>query len=375
MKHNAFAKLDQRLEAAVGNVFPAAVVQINEDTKVVYKRAIGFCDPADQKEPVSEETLFDLASLTKLFTTTAVLRLIASGKLALDQPIVTILPEFAGKRPIQPYEDPLNPGKWVTVSTAKEMVDADKITIRHLLTHTSGLPAWRPLYRQAQERIRPFVLNTFFSYVTGTRVVYSDLGLILLGWVMEAVVGRPLDEVIRDSVLEPLGLTAVRFSPVPSEQAAPTELCQWRERHIRGDVHDENAYALGGVAAHAGLFGTAAAVAGLGQAWLDVLQGQSSFLPRELAQAATQLQAEDGGVRRGLGWALWSPLPESASHPLSHSSLGHTGFTGTSLYIDPKRELVIACLTNEVYNGRKDRGIGAFRVGLHEEIGRLETGD
>ena len=201
--------------------------------------------------------------------------------------------------------------------------------------------------------------------------MYSDLGLILLGWVMEAVVGRPLDRVINDLVLEPLGLTAVCFSPVPPEQAAPTEFCQWRGRRIRGDVHDENAYALGGVAAHAGLFGTAAAVASLGQAWLDVLQRHSDFLPRELAQTAVKLQAEDGVVRRGLGWALWSPLPESASHPLSRSSFGHTGFTGTSLYIDPERELVITCLTNEVYNGREDRGIGAFRVGLHEEIERL----
>jgi CubicO group peptidase (beta-lactamase class C family) len=135
-----------------------------------------------------------------------------------------------------------------------------------------------------------------------------------------------------------------------------------------GEVHDENAFALGGVAAHAGLFGTADDVASLGQVWLDVLQGRSDFLPRDLAQEAVQLQAEDGDVRRGLGWALWSPLPESASHPLSRSSFGHTGFTGTSLYIDPERELVIACLTNEVYNGRIDRGIGAFRVRLHKEI-------
>jgi CubicO group peptidase (beta-lactamase class C family) len=125
------------------------------------------------------------------------------------------------------------------------------------------------------------------------------------------------------------------------------------------------------VAAHAGLFGTAAAVAGLGQAWLDVLLGHSDFLPRSLAQEATNLQAEDGLVRRGLGWALWSSLPESASYPLSRSSFGHTGFTGTSLYIDPERELVVACLTNEVYNGRADRSIGPFRVRLHEEIGRL----
>jgi CubicO group peptidase (beta-lactamase class C family) len=258
----------------------------------------------------------------------------------------------------------------VTVSTAPEMVDADKVTIRHLLTHTSGLPAWRPLHRQAREAIRPFVLNTFFSYPTGMRVVYSDLGLIVLGRVLEMVGERPLAEIIHTLVLEPLGLTAVHFSPVQPELAAPTEFCQWRQRRIRGEVHDENAFALGGVAAHAGLFGTANDVAALGQAWLDVLQGSSDFLPRTLAQEAVHLQAEDGNVRRGLGWALWSPSTGSPSQPLSRTSFGHTGFTGTSLYIDPERELVIACLTNEVYNGRVDRGIGPFRVKLHQEVVR-----
>ena len=318
--------------------------------------------------PISQDTLFDLASVTKLFTVTAVLRLISLGKLELDQPIVTILPEFGGKRPIQPYEDPLHWGQMVAVSAAEGVVDVDKVTVRHLLTHTSGLPAWRPLFRQARAGIRPFVLHTFFSYPTGTQVVYSDLGLIVLGWMMEVVTGEPLDQVIHDFVLRALGIANAHFSPVPPEQAAPTEFCQWRGRRMRGEVHDENAFALGGVAAHAGLFGTAQDVASLGQVWLDVLHGRSDFLPRDLAQEAVRLQAEDGNVRRGLGWALWSPLPVSASHPLSRSSFGHTGFTGTSLYIDPEHELVIACLTNEVYNGRMDRGIGAFRVKLHEEV-------
>jgi CubicO group peptidase (beta-lactamase class C family) len=187
---------------------------------------------------------------------------------------------------------------------------------------------------------------------------------------MEVVAERPLTSIIQSLVLDPLRLATIQFGPVAPECAAPTEFCQWRQRRIRGEVHDENAWALGGVAAHAGLFGPAAAVAGLGQVWLDILQGRSDFLPRSLAQEAVQLQVEDGPVRRGLGWALWSPSPESPSHPLSRSSFGHTGFTGTSLYIDPERELVVACLTNEVYNGRADRSIGPFRVRLHEEIGR-----
>jgi CubicO group peptidase (beta-lactamase class C family) len=364
----AKTEITQFLRAAAGQIYPAATLQVRHQGQIIHDEAVGWLDPESRQQPVTRETLFDLASLTKLFTTTAALRLIAAGKVELDQPVVTILPEFSGQRPVEPYEDPLHPGQLVTVSTAADQVDAGKVTIRHLLTHSSGLPAWRPLYRQAREEIRPFVLHSFFSYPTGTRVVYSDLGLIVLGWAMELLAERPLADIIQSHVLEPLGLAAVHFGPVPSERAAPTEYCQWRQRRIRGEVHDENAWALGGVAAHAGLFGTAAAVAGLGQAWLDVLQGHSDFLLRPLAQEAVQLQAEDGPVRRGLGWALWSPSPESASRPLSRSSFGHTGFTGTSLYVDPERELVITCLTNEVYHGRADRRIGEFRVRLHEEV-------
>ena len=366
----AKTELTTFLQEAVGRVFPAAALQVWQQGPVVHDEAVGWLDPEMRQQPTMRETLFDLASLTKLFTTTAFLRLVAAGKVELDQPVVTVLPEFGGQRPVQPYEDPLHPGQLVTISAATEPVDAGKVTYRHLLTHTSGLPAWRPLYQQGWEEIRPFVLNSFFSYVTDSRVVYSDLGLILLGWVMEVVAERPLASIIQSLVLDPLRLATIQFGPVAPECAAPTEFCQWRQRRMRGEVHDENAWAVGGVAAHAGLFGTAAAVAGLGQAWLAVLQGRSDFLPRSLAQEAINLRAEDGLVRRGLGWALWSSLPASASYPLSRSSFGHTGFTGTSLYIDPERELVVACLTNEVYNGRADRSIGPFRVRLHEEIGR-----
>ena len=259
-------KLSAFLQESVGQVFPAAALQVRQQGQVVHDEAIGWLDPETWQQPTTRETLFDLASLTKLFTTTAVLRLIAAGKLELDQRVVTILPEFGGQRPVQPYEDPLYPGQLVTISTATDTVDAGKVTFRHLLTHTSGLPAWRPLYRQAREAIRPFVLNSFFSYPTGARVVYSDLGLLVLGWALEVVAERSLASSIQSLVLDPLGLVTIQFSPVPPEQAAPTEFCQWRQRRIRGEVHDENAWGLAGVAAHAGLFGTAAAVAGLGQA-------------------------------------------------------------------------------------------------------------
>ncbi|VAW37533.1 Beta-lactamase class C-like and penicillin binding proteins (PBPs) superfamily [hydrothermal vent metagenome] len=360
--------LDHLLDDIVSVAIPAAVVYIRTRGNVVYQRPFGHLDPKTKKHPTQMDTLFDLASLTKLWTVTAFLRLVAAGQVGLDTPVADVLPEFVGKRLFLPYEDPLNPGQTVTVSTEDGFADAGQVTFYHLLTHSSGLPAWRPIFQQQREWIRPFVQSTFFSYPIGTNVVYSDLGLILLGWVVAKLAKRPLASAIQHLVTQPLNQSTIQFGPTVAENVAPTEFCQWRQRRMRGEVHDENAWKMGGVAGHAGLFGTASDVAQLGQTWLDVLQGKSDFLPHRLAQTAVSLQTESGVVRRGLGWALWSPLPASPSHPLSHATFGHTGFTGTSLYIDPEREMVIVCLTNEVFNGRKERKIGAFRVALHEKV-------
>ncbi|KAA3664600.1 MAG: class A beta-lactamase-related serine hydrolase [Chloroflexi bacterium] len=354
------------LETYSQSLIPAVALHVRRSSSVTAHFA-GSILLDEGETAVSPHTLFDLASVTKLFTMTAFLRLVAEGAVQIDTPVVEVLPAFVGKRPIQPYEHPLQPGEWVTVSNETGPVDAGLVTFRHLLTHTSGLPAWRPLFKLPDNEREATVLDSFFSYPTGTRVVYSDLGLILLGWAVEKVAKRPLPAAIRHFVTTPLGLNSIQFGPVPPEQAAPTEFCQWRNRRMQGEVHDENAYSLGSVAGHAGLFGTAEDVAKLGQAWLDTLN-DGDFLPTALAEEAILLQAEDGQVRRGLGWALWSPDQESASHLLSCSTFGHTGFTGTSLYIDPERKLVVACLTNEVFNGRSERKIGRFRRELHASV-------
>jgi len=366
-----FKQLDSFLDAAAGDIFPAATVCVFSKGEVVYKRPLSLPSASTKNQPTQLDTLFDLASLTKLWTVTAFLRLVAAGQVGVETRVAAVLPEFVGKRPFRPYEDPLNPGQTVTLSQDEGMADAGEVTFAHLLTHSSGLPAWRPVFQKQREQIRPFVQNTFFSYPTGTNVSYSDLGLILLGWAVERLTKRPLADAIFELVSNPLNQSTIQFGPIVAENVAATESCQWRQRRMRGEVHDENCWKMGGVAGHAGLFGTASDVAKLGQAWLDVLKGRSDFLPQELAQTAVSLQTESGMVRRGLGWALWSPLPASPSHPLSQTSFGHTGFTGTSLYIDPERELVIACLTNEVFNGRQDRKIGAFRVTLHQKVKEL----
>jgi CubicO group peptidase (beta-lactamase class C family) len=262
----------------------------------------------------------------------------------------------------------LNWDKTVNLSDSTGEVDASQITFRHLLVHNSGLPAWRPFKDQPDsESVYRMALGTFFSYPPGERIVYSDVGLILLGLAVSRLTARSLDEVIYQRVIHPLNLASTRFLPTsqlhPAENIAPTEFCQWRKRRILGEVHDENAWRLGGVSGHAGMFSNASEVAAFGQSFLNV-----SLLSPETIAEMTRLQAEFGAIRRGIGFALWSPDPEASSNPFSPSTYGHTGFTGTCLWIDPQRDLVVSFLTNEVYNGRENRGIADLRVQVHRAI-------
>jgi serine-type D-Ala-D-Ala carboxypeptidase len=372
-----FSEVDSILIQAVGTTTPAAQLVIRHKGAVVYDVAMGFVDPETKTRPTNPETLFDLASLTKLFTTTAFMTLVEQGSVSVDDPVCSVLPEFRGVRPIQPYEDPLDWGKTISVTDQPGTVNADQVTFRHLLAHNSGLPAWRAFKDQpnAQSAIQ-VALDTFFSYPTGERLVYSDVGLILLGLAVSRLAGRPLEEVIYQRVTKPLGLSA-HFQPAAPlkspQNIAPTEFCRWRGRRIVGEVHDESAWRLGGVAGHAGLFAHARDVAAFGQSFLG-----ASLLKRETIAEMTRLQAEFDGTRRGLGFALWSPDPEASSNPFSPATFGHTGFTGTCLWIDPSRTLVVALLTNDVYGGREGRRIADLRVQIHraivESVDRLTPG-
>ena len=362
-----FFNADSILLQAIDSVTPSAQLVIRHQGTVVHDVAMGVLDPETKSRLADRETLYDLASVTKLFTTTAFMTLVEEGKISVDDPVKTVLPEFSGMRPIQPYENPLDWGKTVSVTDQPGTVDADRVTFRNLLVHNSGLPAWRPFKDQpdANAAIR-MALETFFSYPLSERVVYSDVGLILLGVAVSRLMGNRLDAAISQRVIEPLGLSA-HFQPATPlpflQNFAPTEFCKWRGRRIVGEVHDESAWRLGGVAGHAGMFAHARDVAKLGQSFLD-----TSLLKRETIDEMTHLQAKFNRVRRGLGFALWSPDPEASSNPFSPSTYGHTGFTGTCLWIDPQRDLVVAFLTNEVYNGRENRGIADLRLHVHRAI-------
>ena len=361
-----FTSVENLIHENLNKTFTAAQLVIRRRGEIIYDNACGIPDPEPPNHPTTHQTRFDFASVSKLFTVAAFMTFVEQGRVALDQRVCDVLPEFSGARAIAPYPDPLKPGAFVTVVPSTETrADASAITFRNLLAHNSGLPAWLPLWKSnKREERRTTALTCDFSYPTGARVVYSDIGLILVGFALEALAGKSLDAIVHERVTAPLGLDSIGYGPLPPDNVAPTEFYAHQNRRMRGEVHDENAWSLGGVAGHAGVFGCARDLNGFGEALRT-----HRLLTRETLDEMTRLQSQDGAVRRGVGFQLWSPDPGAASHPLSERAFGHLGFTGTSLWIDPQYDLVIACLTNRVYYGRTNAdAIGAFRVALHKAV-------
>lgn len=284
-------------------------------------------------EPVQQDSRFDLASLSKLFTASAILRLVAGDRLALDEPVVSILPGYTGA------------GKAA-------------VTLRHLLTHSAGLPPLIRLFGPTRAAGDPWESILTLPLVTqpGKDVAYSDVGFMLLGRIAEEVTGQSLREAVRTLVLEPLNLDDAGYGPVTG--AVATEFDPWRGRRIQGEVHDENAAVLGGASGHAGVFGTTRAVCTLARAYLDTASG---FLPPALALAARSEQMAWGEERRGLGWDLRSPDAAASEAAFSADTFGHYGFTGTAVWADPQRAIIIVLLANRVYFGRDAAGIQALR--------------
>lgn len=358
--------LDTLLQEGLGTIYTAASVEIRQHGGVIYRAAVGTLDPDGNRDDdypkTRTDTLFDLASLSKLFTTSAFFRLVDAGRVRLDDPVRTLLPDFDGSRPIRPSPHALIAGQMVEVVPPTDAtVDAGAVTFYHLLTHSSGLPAWLNLREADDEAARiAMCLGTSFAYPTGTQVVYSDVGMILLGKAIERLTDRPLDSAMKVLVQRPLELT-IQYGPISPGNVVPTEFCKWRGRRLVGEVNDENAATLHGVAGHAGLFGTATDVATLGQVYLA---GGGGFVSARLAAEATRVHIGD----RGLGWMTYTPNESSAGKRFSPSSYGHTGFTGTSLWVDPERQIVCALLTNRVFYTRELPPIKAFRIRFHDAV-------
>lgn len=290
---------------------------------------------------------FDLASLTKTVATLpAVLRLAAAGQLDLD-------------RPLQAYFSNIGSGQDPSLATA---------TPRQLLAHNAGLPAFSRVHTVTRDRLIALAatLQTPLREPPGGHALYSDVGFMLLGALVERLSGQRLDSFAEQEVFRPLGMTGTHFNPLdapprPATYAA-TEHCDWRNRLLAGEVHDENGFAWGGVAGHAGLFGTAPDLGLYARAWLE---RDARLGPAELLHDATREHARsEGGEVRGLGWLL-GPAALSAGRP----GFGHTGFTGTSLWINPLSGRWAVLLTNRVHpNRHRETGIARLRSAFHQLV-------
>lgn len=324
------------------SAFPGAIAVVGTRDGVLSEVAEGHLDWSASPAPTAA-TLWDLASLTKVVAlTSAMLQLVDAGKVDLDAPVQRYLPGFTGEM-------------------------KERVTIRHLLTHSAGLPAWRPLYKEAaspQEALG-LVLQTPLDTAPGIRMVYSDLGAILLGEVVRAVSGESIDAYVAAHVFGPLGMRETQYRPPDAlrPRIAPTEIDPWRQRHLRGEVHDENAFALGGVSAHAGLFSSAFDLVRLARAYLNggILDGQRVFSASAI-EMFTHVQ-NPALSNRALGWETPNGV-NSGGHGLSARAFGHTGFTGTSIWIDPENNVFILLLTNRVNPTREHRAIGGVRVAV-----------
>ena len=289
-------------------------------------------------------TIYDLASLTKVVaTTTLALQAVQDGKLDLDQPVMRYLPAFRG------------PGK-------------ERVTVRHLLTHSSGLRADSPLWRLTPDADSAlgFVNAMPLDTAPTVRMVYSDMGAIVLGQVVERVLGGRLDRLAQERIFKPLRMGSTGFRPSQIERVAATENdTTWRKRVVRGEVHDEKAAWLHGVAGHAGLFGSALDLLTFGEWLLAQVQGGAP-----VAREFVRRQDIVAGSSRALGWDTPSP-GSSAGTLLGPGSYGHTGFTGTSMWTDPGRGLVIVLLTNRVNPTRNNPAIFPLRIAVADAVVRL----
>jgi CubicO group peptidase (beta-lactamase class C family) len=355
---DATAGQDRRFKAAFQEVdrwigqkaFPGAVVAIGQHGKLVALKSFGKMDYSEQAHAVPKDALFDLASLTKVIaTTTAAAILYDRKQLDLDAPVIQYIPEFAGVEGHQ------------------------KVLVRHLLSHSSGLNSRQVLWKQANDRpgIMKLVYRLPLDSTPGEKAQYRDYNMIVMGEIVYRITGQRLDEFLAHNAFGPLGMKHTRYNP-PAKwigRIAPTEQDDaLRHQMVRGVVHDENAFLMGGVSGHAGLFSSARDLSAIAQMWLNggVYKGK-----RILSEATVHLfmerRSSPAQTTRALGW----DTPGKGLFPgelASPAAIIHTGFTGTSIYIDPKRDAFLILLTNRVHPTRENNLINQARPAIHTAV-------
>jgi len=348
-----FARAFSVVEDAIGDqAFPCASIAVTDRGKLIALKAFGRFTYGDSP-PATPATVFDVASLTKVVATATMAAIqYERGRLALATPLIEMTPEFSG-----------------TDSRRSQ------VTLQSLLGHSSGLPAYEKLFLRAPTRDR--LLEEAFAvplkYAPGTHSEYSDIGFILLGLGLERIAQEPLDRFCQREIFDRLAMAATTFTPAASSRSKipPTaDDSLFRKRIIQGEVQDENASVMEGVAGHAGLFSTAADLATFAHA---MLSGGEPILRRDTLATFTQRQAEPTGTSRALGWDTPS-RPSQSGRYFSTSAFGHLGYTGTSLWIDPERQISITLLTNRTWPDCTNQAIKQIRPRFHDAvIESLET--
>jgi len=341
-------------QAVTDQVFPGAVLLVSREGSLVLHKAYGVADRTTRR-PVTRETFFDLASLTKpLATTLALMILVQQNRLGLEQHLGDVLPAFGA-------------------------VEKSVIKINQLLYHNSGLPDYRPYYTdlerlpfgQRKEALHRLLVKEPLLHPIGDRVLYSDIGFMILAWLIEEIYGDRLDRIVSGSVYEPLGLEDLFFAglngPHPRELFAATEHCPWRNRLMVGQVHDENAYVVGGVQGHAGLFGTAAAVQML---LLELLSAYHGDPPHKLfhTDLVRLFFKRLPDTDRALGFDMPAAKHSSSGSFFSENTVGHLGYTGTSFWMDLNRSIIVILLTNRIHPSRANEALKEFRPILHDDV-------
>ncbi len=362
---------DEFAQAVERHVFAGATLVVRRGSEIAFEGAFGFRTLTPERAPMRIETVFDLSSLTKVLATTfATMVLARDGRFRLDDRVTRFFPSFAVH------------GK-------------SRVTFRNLLAHCSGLAAWRPFCQRIAEieksgRVNFLASNAAKEWVyeqihrekpeaaPGTRMIYSDLNFMLLGQAVEQMGGTALNRFCREKIFREIGLKATDFIDLSLARArrlepvrdmfAATEVCPVRKRLLVGEVDDENAYAMGGVAGHAGLFAPVHEVDLIAKELVDAYNGRSSLVPQKIMREFWTRDRTVADSTWALGWDTPSPGKSSSGSHFSPAAVGHLGFTGTSIWIEPEREIVVSLLTNRVHPSRERQGIRDFRPRIHDLI-------
>ena len=347
-------KTSDNIEFMVNNainekVFPGCVVLVSYFGKTVFHKGFGCFDYSDKSRKINKNTIYDLASLTKVIATVPTIMILKDkGEIDLDKKVNYYLPEFKGRH-------------------------KSRVKIRNLLSHSSGLPSWKPLFETSNNKTN--LLENLYKvpleYIPETDCEYSDLGFILLGEIIERIASNPLDKFCRNHIFKPLKMRSTYFCPPKRIRIniPPTEHSPRRERIIQGEVHDENAYVMGGVSAHAGLFSNVTDIAVFCQM---ILNGGTyngvSLINSDTIREFTKRVENINQCKWALGWRIFMGENDIMGSFFSERSFGHLGYTGTSIWIDPERELFTILLTNRVHPTSENKKISDFRPALHDEI-------